>query len=289
MIIGNKKAVGALPLPCTLLLVQVIGTLVLLGVLPYSRRAMAGVSTRVVVAWIPIAVIFSTMIFTSLKSFQHAGVATILIFRNATAILTTATEVVMGQASTSAGVLAAELTIVIGATMYGNGAIDFSWVGFGWIFFNMCAQVAYGVTLKSYFAGNAAMKGLSKFDMSLLNNALCVPLVAAVGLAQGETVDGAVAAVRSMDATGALYVGLTCVAGFLISTSGFGLQRLVSASTFIVVNNLAKFVNILLGIVFLGEQVRGPMAIGGCVVAVLGGCWYSFETTRIAQNKAKKA
>ena len=291
MVLGNKKAVMALPMPCVLVIVQAVGTVLLLAALPYCRRAMVGVSVATAVSWLPIAGVFSFMLLSSLKSFQHSGVATVLIFRNIGAIVSTLVEVATGKGGTSVGVLASEAVIVVGATMYGQGAVDFSWLGLQWIMLNVCGQVAYGVTLTSKMASDDAVKKLTKFDMSLLNNTLCLPMIAAVALYEGETLEGAKAAFSAMDAQGWGFVALTCATGFLISTSGFGLQKLVSASTFIVVNNLAKFINILLGVVLLGERVNGAVGLGGCLVALLGGCWYSFETAKVneAKKKAKKA
>lgn len=287
MILGNKLAVTAVPLPCTLVIIQAAGTLLLLQ-LPYCKRQTAPFSTATAVAWLPIAALFTTMLFTSLQSFVYAGVSTILIFRNIGAIVTTIVEYFVRGEAVNARVVASEICIVAGAVLYGNGAFDFSWTGAFWIFFNIGAQVAYGVLLKSRMESSPQLAGLSKFSMSRYNNLLAIPMVAAVLVVRGEAASVA-PTLSSVTPTGWAYVALTCFFGFLISTSGFELQRLVSATTFIVINNLTKFFNILLGIFVLGDRVEGPATVGGCLLALLAGCWYSYEMSALqAAKKAKR-
>ena len=91
---------------------------------------------------------------------------------------------------------------------------------------------------------------------------------------------------ESVTFSGWAWVVITCVLGFMISTSGFGLQKLVSATTFLVVNNVTKFLNIFLGLVFLGDSI-GFHDGGGCVVAIGAGAWYSYAQMKL-QDKAKR-
>ncbi|RNF10867.1 GDP-mannose transporter [Trypanosoma rangeli] len=70
------------------------------------------------------------------------------------------------------------------------------------------------------------------------------------------------------------WIGVTYVLSFMISTSGFALQKLVSDATFMVVNNLTKFVNIIIGLFILHDHM-GPVDGAGCVIALAAGAWYS--------------
>ena len=92
--------------------------------------------------------------------------------------------------------------------------------------------------------------------------------------------------VESVTIGGWAWVTITCVLGFMISTSGFGLQKLVSATTFLVVNNVTKFLNILLGLLFLNDSI-GFHDGGGCVIAIGAGAWYSYAQMRL-QEKSKR-
>jgi drug/metabolite transporter (DMT)-like permease len=287
MMLGNKLAVTALPLACTLVIIQTIGTLVLLQ-LPYCQKQMAPFSIKVAITWLPMAALFSAMMFTSLKCFAYAGVSTILTFRNAGTIATTVVEYFVRGTPVNARIILSEALVLFGAVLYANGAVDFSWLGTLWIAANITAQVSYFVMLKVYFDKRPQLAALSKYSMSRYNNLLAIPFIAVMLVIQGEHTQMATK-FAALTPTGVLFIALTCFFGFLISTSGFGLQRIVSATTFIIVNNLVKFANILLGIGLLGEKVTGPYAVTGCLVALLSGVWYSFEQARFNSALSAKA
>ncbi|CUG87820.1 GDP-mannose transporter, putative [Bodo saltans] len=280
MMLGNKLAVTALPLPCTLVIIQALGTIALLG---FFRSNLEGIRIDIAKQWLPIAVLFTLMLFTSLQSFVYVNVSTVLIFRNVGAIFTTIVEYFVRGEKVTAEIVASEIMIVLGAVMYGWGTANFSWTGFWWIMANVAAQVAYGVLVKHHMDKKPHFKEMSKFTMSLYNNTLAIPMLAIVLVVQGEQhhVQSTLVQVSPL---GWFWIVLTCGLGFMISTSGFGLQKLVSATTFLVVNNITKFLNILLGIVFLQDKISAGKDGLGCLVAILAGVWYSSAQTRIAQQ-----
>ena len=147
---------------------------------------------------------------------------------------------------------------------------------------NVGCQVAYGVTMKKLTDIHSELQEMSKFTMSTYNNILALPMIVLVFFIQGEQES---AAVRLMETTGWgwFIIAVTCFFGFLISTSGFGLQKLVSATTFLVINNLTKFGNIGLGMAFLNDTVASTNQLFGLIVAMLAGAWYSYESIRYAE------
>jgi hypothetical protein len=280
MMLGNKLAVSSLPLPCTLVIIQAIGTLALLG---FFRSSLEAIRIDIAKQWLPIAVLFTLMLFTSLQSFVYVNVSTVLIFRNVGAIFTTIVEYFVRGELVTAEIVASEITIVLGAMMYGWGTANFSWTGFWWIMANVAAQVAYGVLVKHHMDKKPHFKEMSKFTMSLYNNTLAIPMLALVLLVQGEHYRMQ-AALGEVSPLGWFWIVVTCGLGFMISTSGFGLQKLVSATTFLVVNNVTKFLNILLGIVFLQDTISAGTDGLGCCIAILAGVWYSSAQMRMVQQ-----
>ncbi|EPY29544.1 GDP-mannose transporter [Strigomonas culicis] len=269
MMMTNKLAVSAFPLPCSLVFIQNIATLAILSLF---ARQISGINKQVLINWIPIALLFSVMLFTSLKSFVYVNVSTVVIMRNIGSIITTVVEYVVRGEKVNTEIVLSELAIAGGAYLYGYQNASLNWIGFFWVMINVIAQVAYGVTLKHYMASKTHFASMTKYTMSLLNNALCLPCILFLILVQEFGSLGS--NVMKVDFMGFFWIALTCVIGFLISTSGFGLQKLVSATTFLVVNNLVKFFNIFLGFVFLGDQMGLYDGIG-CFVALSAGAWYS--------------
>lgn len=278
MIAGNKAAVTHFPLPCTLVVIQAVGTIALL--LAFFRGSIAPISREMLREWLPISVLFTAMLFTSMKSFVFSGVSTILILRNVGAIVTTIVEYLVRGTVANAATIASEVVIVVGAVLYTGGAVDASPRGLFWILTNVCAQVAYGVLLKHRMETSPNIKKLTNYSMSLYNNALAIPMVLVVAVVLDE-LHQIPEVVVTATGTAWTLVALTCVFGFVISTSGFALQKLVSAATFLIINNLTKFVNILLGVFVLQDRVVGWNGIGGCFLALIGGVWYSYEQMKL--------
>jgi GDP-mannose transporter len=286
MVAGNKAAVQYLPYPCTLVIIQAIGTLALLWVF-YSSQ-ITRLTRATVLQWLPISVLFSAMLFTSMKSMVYSSVSTILVLRNVGPIFTTIAELLMGKLTVTPSIILAEALIVAGAVLYTGGAFDYSPEGLMWILLNVAAQVAYGVTLKHKMDTSPQLKEMTKFSMSLYNNLLCLPLIVFVLWLQDEHKR---IMQRGIDVSpfGWFVVALTCVFGFVISTSGFAVQKLVSATTFLVINNVTKFANIFFGIVFMGDKVDDPKAIAGCIIALGAGAFYSWEQMHLAERAKKEA
>lgn len=318
MMLINKLAMAALPLPSTMMLIQLFATIALLylgGKVDRSanntdeNKKRAGVVGAIVDAifsfgglldpaiakrWSPIALLFATMIYTSASSFLHASVSSILVFRNVTAIISTVVDFATRGIKVNAEIVLSEIVIVAGAVLYGGSSATFTAAGLFWMLLNCSAQVAYGVLLKREIDVNPKVKTMQKYTMSLYNNVMAAPLIVVIFFLQGEHVAvfgdaaaGTPSRLAAVTANGWIIIALSCVFGYLISTSGFGLQRLVSATTFIVVNNLAKFVNITLGMLFLNEKISGSAEWCGCILAFAGGFWYSMATQRFAEQQKK--
>ncbi|CAD2219244.1 GDP-mannose transporter [Angomonas deanei] len=271
MMLGNKLAVTALPLSSTLVCLQSVGTLVLLGC--FCRKEIKGVNMRVIKSWVPIAAIFTFMLYTSLKSFSYVNVSTVIILRNVGSIVTSVVEYFVLGERVNLEIILSEFVILFGAFLYGYKNANFNLIGGLWVFLNLVGQVAYGITLKHYMTRTVEFSAMSKYTMSLLNNALAIPFLTVLILANEISQVGT--AISKVTFSGWFWIAFTCFLGFLISTSGFGLQKLVSATTFIVVNNLVKFFNIILGVIFLKDKMAYVDG-AGCVIALAGGAWYSF-------------
>ena len=172
---------------------------------------------------------------------------------------------------------------VCGTVIYGEAGIsliqDF-WRGMVWCLINVLCQTLYGVTLKYKMDNDEGIKDMSKYTMSLFNNALCLPYLIIVAVASGEPAHYQ-EILPEVPVHGWLTIAATCFIGFMISTSGFGLQKLVSATTFLVINNMTKILNILLGVAILGDTLAGGSSVLGCFVSLGGGFWYSWETMRV--------
>lgn len=281
MMTGNKVATNHLPLPSTLIILQAIATCVPLA----TSSEVIGLQKALCIKWTPVAALFALMLFTSMQSFLYCTVSTILVFRNIATICSTVVEYLVRGKKANTNIVLSELTIIAGCVIYGWGQMGISWWGFFWIMMNVAAQVAYGNLVKVYLSTLRDDKGqdLSKYTCAYYNNLLCLPFFLITFFIWGEhaTISAKVA---DVSAWGWTIVAFTCLCGYFLATFGFGLQKLVSATTFLVVNNMVKIINILLGMLFLNDRFTSFGAAFGCIVSLGAGVWYSYE-----QNKMNSA
>eukprot|EP01062_Namystynia_karyoxenos_P030370 TRINITY_DN22701_c0_g1_i1.p1 TRINITY_DN22701_c0_g1~~TRINITY_DN22701_c0_g1_i1.p1 ORF type:complete len:484 (+),score=135.84 TRINITY_DN22701_c0_g1_i1:88-1452(+) len=292
MTTGNKMAVEHLrhketdaTLPATLVLMQMLGTLLLLF-LNRQRIDPALISVRHAWKWLPIFICSATGMYTSAKSFVYVNVSFVIIMRNCGTLLTTAAEFVFRKQVASTQTIVAEAVILAGIVIYGRSMIHFKdfWPGLFWCTANTVVITGWSVLLKYRLDTDPEVKELNKFAMSLYNNAMGVPYFVAAAVSGGEHLRWAVI-LPNVTTVGWLVVLATCGIGFMISTSGFALTRIVSATTYNIINNLVKVVNILFGLVFLGDTFPGIVSILGCVIALGGGAWYSMHVLREREQK----
>ncbi|KAH9586267.1 Sugar phosphate transporter domain [Trypanosoma melophagium] len=270
MMLSNKLAVVALPLPCTLVLMQMVATLALL--IPF-RSQVERLRLQNVQKWFPVALLFAAMLYTSMESFVYANLSTVLTFRNLGSIVTTVAEYYVLGERVNNEIILSQFVIFLGAVIYGWANSTFSMIGLFWMLLNVFAQGFYGIFVKHMTSNVPEFSSATKYTLALYNNVIAMPMVFILFLHHKEMGFLSLVVPR-VTSFGWFWIGLTCFCGFMISTSGFGLQKLVSAATFIEINNLTKFVNILIGVVFLHDSIGFVDGIG-CVIALAAGAWYA--------------
>ena len=115
----------------------------------------------------------------------------------------------------------------------------------------------------------------------MLNNGCgLLPIVALVALydepAQWRRV------LNSMGGGAWALVGLSCINGVAISYAGLRVQQLVTATSFMVLTNVNKFIVILFGALVLHEPLT-PLAALGMLLAIGGGLAYAKVRQQIAE------
>eukprot|EP00992_Anisonema_acinus_P002533 TRINITY_DN10858_c0_g1_i1.p1 TRINITY_DN10858_c0_g1~~TRINITY_DN10858_c0_g1_i1.p1 ORF type:complete len:326 (+),score=98.89 TRINITY_DN10858_c0_g1_i1:59-1036(+) len=286
MMTGNKVATNHLRAPSTLVILQAIATFVPLGLMKDTLPLQRDLCRK----WVPVAALFASMLFTSMQSFLYATVSTILVFRNIATIISTVVEYLVRGKKANTRIVASEITIVLGCVIYGWSQLGLNFWGLFWIMANVAVQVAYGNLVKVYLCNlrDSTGKELSKYSCAYYNNVLAIPFFSLTFLVWGEHTHLR-EMVTAVSPWGWLCIGFTCVAGYFLATTGFGLMKLVSATTFLVVNNMVKIANILLGILFLNDTFSGILPIIGCVLSLGAGVWYSWEQNKLNEEIAAAA
>jgi drug/metabolite transporter (DMT)-like permease len=281
MSVFNKLAVQAMPLPITLVMVQMLFTILSVG----SRPALIHVgSRRDALRWgLTVPMLFAAMLATSMIAMEHNTLGTIVVFRNVAPLFTLFIERMFRvPMKVNAETIASLLAIVCGVVLYHMHAIGFTTMGLLAICLNMAFAVLERLTQRHLMAQEPV--NLSKPAMMLLNNA-CGLLPCGVLLAVYQEPARWGDVLSELSSSGAFLVLLSCLNGLAISYAGLRVQQLVTATTFMVLTNVNKFAVILFGVVILHDEITPLSTIGVCM-AMGGGLWYGRARSRAQEFSA---
>ena len=278
MMVFNKMVLRAARLPITIVMVQMAFTVVVLCVLPCGLHFG---SASDVMRWaLSIPLLFTLMLASSMLALDHASMGAIIVVRNVAPIVTMAIERVWGeQIEVTVGIICSLLYVCAGVALYTSADLQFSATGMAYMLANMASAVLERLLQRKMIAVQPI--DVSKTGMMLLNNAVAlVPMgLLLVGYGEHERWHE----LQRLSGSEWALLGASCVNAVGISWAGINAQGYVSATTFMVLSNLNKFVVVAFGIVVLHEA-RSWRAILGCCVALSGGILYAKARAAAASN-----
>lgn len=161
MSIFNKLAVVHLPLPLTIVAIQMAFTV--LALLLLQRSALSFGSRRDVARWgLSVPLLFVGMLATSMLAIQYASLGTIVVCRNVAPLFTLAIErCFRAPFVSSAHTLASLCVIVTGVTLYELTEVSFSLAGMAAIAANMAFAVLERIMQRHLMANEPVRLRLS--------------------------------------------------------------------------------------------------------------------------------
>merc|ERR1719161_2368780 len=173
--------------------------------------------------------------------------------------------------------------MLVGAFLYG-GAITLSWVGLAFAVLNMVLAIADRVAQRKLLT--TSCKDLTTETCVLLNNLLgCVP-TALMGYQLGEVQHFNSALWFHSSATALLL--LSGIIGSGICYFAIAVQREISATSFMVLQNAARMAVVLAGVLIFGDPLESRYHAVGLLLSFGGALWYG-QTQLEAAAMAKKA
>jgi len=269
MMVFNKMVLRVARLPITMVMIQMAFTVVVLCIAPCGLHFG---SLRDVMRWsLSIPILFTIMLASSMLALDHASMGAIIVVRNVAPIITMVIERFFGeQIRITVGVILSLLVVVGGVAMYTSVDLQFSWTGMTWMAVNMVSAVLERLLQRKMIAVEPI--DVSKTGMMLLNNAVALIPMGMLLYFFGEHEKWHL--FRNFSYADGMLLGCSCINAIGISYAGINAQAYVSATTFMVLANLNKFVVIAFGIVVLREA-SSWQAILGCVLALSGGILYA--------------
>jgi drug/metabolite transporter (DMT)-like permease len=242
----------------------------------------------VLVRWIPVPIFFVGMIVTSLSGFAHETITTCILMGSLRPIYAIPVEMFFLGERPSFEQVVGCLVLIVGTLIYVLGArsnaASVTLVGFLILCLNGIMAVGDRV-YQRYLLHHQSIKA-SRLALVLANNLMGVVYIACIpplylhelpGMKRrvGEWIHGGDWADLSL-------VLVSCVAGFGIGYTGLGLQKLVTASTFLAISTGVRAFIVITDLAIMGTSAGG-VAVFGLMVTIFGSVLCAME------DQAKKA
>jgi hypothetical protein len=224
MMIINKMVLRSLPLPMTVVTIQMAATVI---VLVTTSSSLHFGSVRDVVRWATtIPLLFTFMLASSMLALDLASMGAIVVVRNVAPIITLAMERAGSEhIELDAPTILSMLVIIGGVVLYTSHDIQFSAAGLALMGFNMISSVVERVLQRKMIAVSPI--DVSKTGMMLLNNSVALVPMSLLLVAFGEPARWHV--VRSLRSWDWALLAASCVNAVAISWAGINAQATPSA------------------------------------------------------------
>jgi solute carrier family 35 protein len=282
----NKALVTALAAPTLVTGAQMAMTVV--GTLVLARNKLVFDKVQVL-KWSFVPILFFGMLVSSFFTFEYLTLSLLMVVRNLGPLVTLPIEMAVmpsdKQPVVDTKMILALMVMLAGAISYGGG-VTLSWAGLGFAILNMILAIADRVAQRRLLT--TGCKDLTTETCVLLNNLLgCIP-TALVGYHIGE-----IAQFDSklwFHSSTTVLLLLSGIIGSGICYFAIAVQREITATSFMVLQNTARMAVVVAGIVIFSDPVDSIGKSVGLILSFGGAIWYGksqMEATAAAKLKAK--
>ena len=277
----NKLAIIVFPYTNMLLVLQNSVAVLLLLMhfyfFPLESQSLPALNIDILKIWIPVVLLFVTMLTSSLFALLYVSVPTLIVIRNLSTLVVAVLEYFILGNKIDALSIATLLGMIIGAIFYAMHDLTFSIQGYAWLCVNIIGTSVYQVYIKKV-VNMPIMKDNGAIVMSYYNNLISLPILVILAAITGESkaLFAYFQLIYLPEIKSICVVLLSCLFGFLLSTSAFALNKLISPTSIMVANNVNKFSLIILSEIFLQSTLDITASIGAIFVLFCG--WLYSQT-----------
>jgi GDP-mannose transporter len=235
--------------------------------------------------WAIVPVFFAGMLITSVWSMTELSLSAVLILRNMLPVITFVAEKMLYDSpkQVSRSMLLSMLVALTGTVIYGCRSAAVTHRGILFIVMNCLITVADRLLQRHFLQSQ-------DFSMSLplcmvVNNIVGSLLTLGLAAASGEMSMWHRMAWQTTASSWSLVL-FSCICGCCLGYLGLRCQALVSATTFLMLQNLSKVGLIFLSMCVFGDSIKAASAIG-CLLSMAGALCYAYE--RLPSETNEKA
>lgn len=271
----NKSVATLLQAPALCSMAQMAVAVVLVGSVSFGELLRA--PRTQLGKWMVVPFFFASMLGSSFYTFEYISLSLLTIVRNLTPLVVLPIErlvmPVEKQPQINSMVVIAILVMLCGAVTYGHGVKDVSLVGIAFAVVNMFLAVADRVLQRRLLTQEC--KDLKPSVCTLMNNIWGMVPTFFLAHITGQVAEAhrPERAVHWRDPNALALLALSGVVGIGICYLGFECQRAISATSFFVLQNVAKVVVVGCGILFFDDPVT-PLTACGLLLSITGSFFY---------------
>ncbi|CAF1140148.1 unnamed protein product [Adineta ricciae] len=283
----NKITVALFPYANLLLIVQNTFAVVLLifcsRYFHSTFGALPALNRTVLQLWMPLVLLFVLMLISSLTALIYVSVPTVIVMRNLTSLFVAFLEYLFLNHKTNRFSIFILLGMLGGAGLYAKHDFTFNVQGYVWLGVNIISTSVYQIYIKKIIH-LAYFENIGPIGMSYYNNLLSLPVLWIILCVTGELRRLVMnfELEHSQTMLSIILILISSLLGFALSISAFALNKLISATSMMVTNNVNKFSVIVLSEIFVKSTLDIIASIGAISVLFLG--WLYSQTTRSASK-----
>jgi len=238
--------------------------------------------------WMLIPLFFAGMLCTSIYTVQYISISLFTVIRNTMPLVTLPLETVAmppeKQPKVNVWIVASLLVTLLGAVMYAQGLQSVSLLGVTFAVVNMCITVCDRILQRRLLTQEC--KDLHVVVCTMVTNFFGMLPCVALAFATGQFSEVPKHKIYWSDPR---VITLLCLSGVVsigIGALGFEVQRRITATSFLLMQNISKIAVIVIAVVIFGDTIKSPLASLGLLVSLLGGFMYSrLQMTLNAEEK----
>jgi hypothetical protein len=226
--------------------------------------------------WSIVSVAFSGMLLSSFFTYKYVTLCVMTIVRNLAPLLAMPIEQyvmpVNKRPTVSRESISAMCVMLAGAVLYGFSAPEISTIGICFALLNMLLAI-FDRTLQRRLMVQEC-KDLQLEYCTFLNNLLGMVPVIFAGSITNEVSLLSVHKVDWLKPSIILLLALSGLIGLGICYFGLAVQKCISATSFLVMQNVSKFAVVFVGITLFGDFIHSQFVVIGLACSLGGSCWY---------------
>lgn len=284
MIVINKHLAGAFEAPALIAIAQMAICFATAFVMWWRKLLEA--NRRQLAIWMIIPCFFAGMLCSSIYTVEHISLSLFTVIRNLMPLVTLPAETVFMPGDKQPGVdkyIVLSLFITLaGAVMYAEGLSNVSMLGVMFAVMNMLITVCDRILQRRLLTEEC--KDLHVVVCTMVTNLFGMVPCVALAFVTPQVKELPLHESAWTDPRALILLVLSGLVSIGIGAFGFEVQRRLSATSFLIMQNIAKIAVILIGVCIFGDVIRSPLAGSGLLVSLAGGFMYSRLQMKLNQK-----